>query len=110
VFASGEDTNVPIDVKSKGTGSVRFYTGATLQFVVSNTSSATSYIQVAGSTADQPSVSAQGSASNIDLTFTPKGTGNVRFGTYTAGAATDSIGYITIKDAAGNSRKLMVQA
>lgn len=33
-----------------------------------------------------------------------------RFGVYTAGAATDSTGYITIKDSAGNTRKLMVQA
>lgn len=32
------------------------------------------------------------------------------FGSYTAGAATDSTGYITIIDAAGNTRKLMVQA
>ena len=36
--------------------------------------------------------------------------GNVRMGTYSAGAATDSTGYITIKDAGGTSRKLMVQA
>lgn len=38
------------------------------------------------------------------------GTGVIKFGTYTAGAAGDSTGYITIKDAAGNTRKLMVQA
>lgn len=110
VFASGEDTNVPIDLKSKGTGSVRFYTGATLQYVVSYTASATSYLQASGSAADQPALSAQGSGSNIDMLFTPKGTGNVRFGTYTAGAATDSTGYITVKDAGGTVRKLMVQA
>lgn len=36
--------------------------------------------------------------------------GTMQFGTYTAGAATDSTGYVTITDAAGNSRKLMVQA
>ena len=39
-----------------------------------------------------------------------KGNEYIYFGTYTAGAATDSTGYITIKDAAGNTRKLMVQA
>lgn len=45
---------------------------------------------------------------NIYLKTT--GTGVIKFGTYTAGAATDSTGYITILDAAGNTRKLMVQA
>lgn len=47
---------------------------------------------------------------NKDLGLLPDGTGAVRFGTYTAGAASDSTGYITIKDAAGTTRKLMVQA
>lgn len=49
-------------------------------------------------------------ADDLDILLTPAGTGNVKFGAYTAGAATDSTGYITIKDAAGNLRKLMVQA
>lgn len=35
---------------------------------------------------------------------------NVKFGTYTGTPATDSTGYITIKDAAGNTRKVMIQA
>jgi hypothetical protein len=34
----------------------------------------------------------------------------IQFGAYTAGAATDSTGYITVKDLLGNTRKLMVQA
>lgn len=38
------------------------------------------------------------------------GTGIPWFGTYNATPAADSTGYITIKDAAGNTRKLMVQA
>jgi len=38
------------------------------------------------------------------------GTGLIKFGTYTAGAELASIGYIDILDAAGNARKLMVQA
>jgi len=50
------------------------------------------------------------SANNKDIKFTPNGTGSLRFGTYTAGVAGDSTGYITILDAAGNTRKLMVQA
>lgn len=45
---------------------------------------------------------------NIDLALTPKGTGRVRFGTHAAIAAETITGYVTIKDAAGNSRKLAV--
>lgn len=69
------------------------------------------YARIAGSNAGGgPTILAEGSDTNIDLSFTPKGTGGVRFGTYTAGAATDSTGYITIKDSGGTTRKLMVQA
>lgn len=46
---------------------------------------------------------------NKDIYLNPNG-GKVKFGTYTAGAATDSTGYITIKDEGGTARKLMVQA
>lgn len=47
---------------------------------------------------------------NKNVYLKPHGTGLVKFGAYTAGAATDSTGYISILDAAGNARKLMVQA
>jgi hypothetical protein len=47
---------------------------------------------------------------DINLALSTTGTGKVKFGTYTAGAAVASTGYITILDAAGNTRKLMVQA
>ena len=69
------------------------------------------YFRLAGSNAGGgPTLLAEGSDTNIDMTFTPKGTGNLRFGTYTAGAATDSTGHITVKDSGGTARKLMVQA
>lgn len=45
---------------------------------------------------------------NIDITFTPKGTGNVRFGTHSALAAETITGYIQIKDSSGTLRKLAV--
>lgn len=47
-------------------------------------------------------------ADNIDLTLTPAGTGVVQFGTHSVLAAETVTGYITIKDAAGNSRKIAV--
>jgi hypothetical protein len=52
-------------------------------------------------------MSAVGSDTNIDLALTTKGTGVLRFGTYTAGILAQA-GYITIKDAAGNTRNLLV--
>lgn len=45
-----------------------------------------------------------------NIKLTPAGTGKVKFGAYTNTPATDSTGFITILDAAGNTRKLMVQA
>lgn len=45
-----------------------------------------------------------------DIYLKTTGVGVIKFGTYTAGAALASDGYITIKDAGGVTRKLMVQA
>lgn len=55
-----------------------------------------------------PEVGAAGSDTNIDLRFAPKGTGNIRFGTHAAISSETLTGYITIKDYAGNVRKLAV--
>jgi hypothetical protein len=75
---------------------------------VTPVASAVNYLNVQGAvTTAAPSITAAGSDANIDITLTPKGTGNVRFGTYTAGILAQA-GYITIKDAAGNTRNLLV--
>jgi hypothetical protein len=55
-----------------------------------------------------PAVRALGDDTNIDLLFTPKGTGLMRFGTHSAIGAETVTGYITIKDAGGTSRKVAV--
>lgn len=47
-------------------------------------------------------------ADDIDLAFTPSGTGCVKFGTHSAIGAEIVTGYITIKDSNGNTRKLAV--
>jgi hypothetical protein len=47
-------------------------------------------------------------ADNIDLSLTPAGTGNVRFGTHSAVGTELVTGFITIKDSGGTSRKLAV--
>jgi hypothetical protein len=61
-------------------------------------------------TTGSPALGAVGSDTNIDLLLQGKGTGLVRFGTHTGGADTTSNGYITVRDAAGNTRKLMTTA
>jgi hypothetical protein len=50
---------------------------------------------------------ATGTDTNIDLQLNPKGSGNIRFGTFTSGAPA-ATGYIVIKDASGTTRKLLV--
>ena len=84
------------------------YSGLTLN---NATNGSFVHLQRAGVTLMRIEVTPTGQYVNTtagDLMLAPAG--KVAFGTYTAGAATDSTGYIEIKDAAGNLRKLMVQA
>ena len=60
--------------------------------------------------ASMSALNLDGTATDVDTLIDPRGAGLLKVGSYTAGAATDSTGYITIKDAGGTSRKLMVQA
>ena len=70
--------------------------------------SAVNYVNVIGAiTTASPAIQAAGSDTNIDLVLTPKGTGVLSFGTYTAGVVAQA-GYITIKDAGGTTRRLLV--
>jgi hypothetical protein len=106
----GSDANIQFSTSSKGTAEVNFFTNSynQQQFAIIHTASAVNYLQVTGAaTGAAPSITATGSDTNIDIRLTPKGTGNVRFGTYTAGILAQA-GYITIKDAAGNTRNLLV--
>ena len=108
--AQGSDANVGIFHTSKGSGSHAFYSNSfgALQFNVSHTASTVNWLNATGSpTGNAVTLSAQGSDTNIDLTLTPKGTGVLKFGTYTAGVVAQA-GYITIKDAGGTTRRLLV--
>lgn len=64
----------------------------------------------AGAAGSPPQLIAQGDDTNIDLMFTPKGSGVIKFGTFTGSGDVVCNGSITIKDAAGNTRKLMTTA
>ena len=81
LIATGSDTNVPLLLKTKGTGTFNFYTSlGTLQFLVGHTASAVNYLQVTGATTtNDPTISAVGTDTNIDVQIVPKGTGGLRF-------------------------------
>jgi hypothetical protein len=108
ISAQGSDANIQLQIQSKGTGLVRFSTGSGLQAYISDTSSPVNQLVLTGSaTTVAPKLSVAGTDTNIDLALTPKGTGLVRFGTYTAGAPT-ATGYINIKAADGTTYKVLV--
>jgi hypothetical protein len=107
----GADTNISLHFVAKGTGNISFFTGGglfTQQFRVNNTTSAVNYIAATGAvTTGAPELSVQGSDTNINLKLVPQGTGTLQFGTYTAGVVAQA-GFITITDAGGTSRRLLV--
>lgn len=108
ITTQGTDTNIAMFFSAKGAGQYFFSSNSSTQFNISNTASAVNYLRVAGAIATAaPALSAQGSDTNIDLVLTPKGTGVLAFGTYTAGVVAQA-GYITIKDAGGTTRRLLV--
>lgn len=79
--AQGSDTNIGLDLFSKGTSPVRARTGTggAEQFRISDTASAVNYVQVTGAaTTGIPVISAQGSDTNINLNLQAKGSGQVR--------------------------------
>jgi hypothetical protein len=110
ITAQGSDTNINFEIQSKGVGNVRLFTGSGEQFRVIHTAGTiVNYAGATGSAAGSaPSFSVAGTDTNIDLALTPKGTGNVRFGTHTGVSDTAISGYITIKDSGGTTRKLAV--
>ena len=111
IRAEGSDGNIGINYFVKGSDRHNFLTNGVVQFSVNNTTSAVNRIDVTGSVAGSaPRFETVGTDTNIDLTLTPKGTGNVRFGTYTADMTLIVQGYIEVKDSGGTIRKLAVIA
>ena len=109
ISAQGSDAAVQLQINAKGGSSIVFSgNGNNTAFGIAHVSSATNYLNVAPSIAGSaPTLSAQGTDADIDLTLTPKGVGNIRFGTYTGTILTPT-GYITIKDSGGTTRRLLV--
>ena len=108
--AQGSDTNIQLRFVSKGNQGISFFCrgGSAQQFSISSTNNAVNYLQATGAVASSsPILETAGTDTNIDLTLAPKGTGNVRFGTYTASILTPT-GYVEIKDSGGTVRRLLV--
>jgi hypothetical protein len=102
ISAQGSDTNISLNLSSKGTGVVNSNPAMNIG------RGSTNWVQGTGSsTGVAVGFSALGGDTNIDLALTPKGTGLVRFGTYVAGALT-ATGYINIKAADGTTYKVLV--
>lgn len=111
LIAQGSDANIGVTIASKGSGNVGIYTGAGAvgSFFVTHTASGVNWVQTTGSTTGNAvSMTAGGSDTNIDFLLGGKGTGVLRFGAHSALAAETVTGYITVKDSAGNTRKLAV--
>ncbi len=114
IDATGDDANVSIYSLSKGSSGQTWANASGTLLLASSNGVATArpnYIGIINAAAaTAPSVNAAGSDTNIDLRLSAKGTGVLRFGTYTALGAEVLAGYITIKDDAGNTRKVAVIA
>lgn len=98
IGAASASSNADFSVQGKGTGSV-FLGNQNANYIRINSKGSGS----------APEIACEGDA-NLDLLIITKGTGVVRFGTNTAKGAETFTSYITIKDAGGTSRKLMVCA
>jgi hypothetical protein len=109
-ISNGTDAIVGMGISTKSNGNINFTTNSfsNFSFIIKNVASAVNYLVTTGAaTGNAPDFSAQGSDSNINLKLTTKGTGTLQFGTYTAGIIAQA-GYITITDAGGTSRRLLV--
>ena len=62
----------------------------------------------AGGASTAPSLAVEGTSTDIDMRFLPKGAGKLRFGSHSAIGAETVTGYIEIKDASGTVRKIAV--
>jgi hypothetical protein len=104
----GSDANIDIRLAPKGTGSVALVDSAALTGlrVLPRVASGDTFLDVQRAVGFVDLIASSG-VTDGDIRFTPKGTGNVRFGTYTAGVLTPT-GYIEIKDSSGTVRRLLV--
>jgi hypothetical protein len=102
LISRGADANVSLNIATKGTGAISFTTNTGFQqFRITDTASANNFVQVTGGAGVGPSISAQGSDTNISLQLNAKGTGGVRTQFYHQ-IGTSSSNFITISGSGAN--------
>ena len=117
ISAQGSDANVSITIASKNVADARLQSnggnvalltdsGLTALRAIPRVASGDTFLDVQRAVGFIDLI-ASSSVTDGDIRFTPKGAGNVRFGTYTAGVLTPT-GYVTIKDSGGTTRRLLV--
>jgi hypothetical protein len=120
ISAQGSDANPSIILQAKGSGTATLQAisgnallatdgGLTAIRAIPRAASGDTWLDVQRNVGFVDIAAASG-VTNGDVRLTPKGTGNVRFGTYTASMALTVQGYIEIKDSGGTVRKLAVIA
>ena len=95
---SAGDPNAGINIASSGTGSIGFGTanGGTPQVTIFNTTSAVNYLGITGATTgNPPSLSAQGTDTNISLAVQTKGTGAIDLAAGSGGVNISNGGTVT---------------
>lgn len=118
ISSQGSDTNIDLNLTTKGTGAVVMNTGGGVQFKVVNTNTAVNYFQAnGGATGVQPGFSATGTDTNISSAFTTKGTGAHFFSTNSFGQTqfvishtASAVNYVQVTGAAtGGQPNITVQ-
>lgn len=103
--ATGTDTNIGMDLSSKGTGTISFWTGNKARHVLDllDTASSVNYVSITPAAATSgPTIAALGSDTNIPLTLAAKGTGAILLGQ----ASSTEIRHVAdqpITDSSGNA-------
>lgn len=96
--STGDDTNIGLDISSKGTGGVTIWTGdkAREGLKIVNTASAVNEVTITPAVAGgQPTIAPSGDDTNINLLLSGKGTGVARFNA-SSGTATGTGGTSTV--------------
>src|SRR6185312_9549745 len=107
-LATAQANTGEIQFNDQGIELRSFNTGGAAIAYFQGVSSGTNWLAFNNSISGSPvTISATGTDANVDLQLVTRGSGNVRFGTYTAGTVTQA-GYITIKDIGGTVRRLLV--
>jgi hypothetical protein len=108
ILASGTTANTHVTQICQDNSLIWFgASGGTIARLV-HTSAAVNFISLDNATTTNPAkVKAVSTTdTNVDLSLEPQGTGVLRFGTWTTNGDAAVNGYVTIKDSAGNTRKL----